>query len=46
MRVDRWGSQDTLVVNAAQREAGVGESGEAIPVEPGPQRDVLRWKWE
>lgn len=35
------GSQDTLVVNAAECEAGVGEAGEAIPVQPGPQRDVL-----
>lgn len=26
------GSQDTLVVDAVQCEAGVGESGEAIPV--------------
>lgn len=35
------GSQDTLVVNAAECEAGVGEAGEAIPVQPGPQGDVL-----
>lgn len=40
------GSQDTLVINAVQREAGVGESGKAIPVEPGPQRDVLRQRWK
>lgn len=33
--------QDTLVVDAAEREAGVGEAGEAIPVQPGPQGDVL-----
>lgn len=39
----RQGSQDTLVINAVQREAGVRESGEAIPVEPGPQREVL-WR--
>lgn len=35
------GSEDTLVIDAAQCEAGVGESGEAVPVQPGPQRDVL-----
>lgn len=37
----RQRSQDTLVINAAQGEAGVGESGKAIPVQPGPKRDVL-----
>ena len=34
-------------IDAVQCEAGVGESGEAIPVQPGPQWDVLwgRWEW-
>ena len=35
------GSQDTLVINAVECEAGVGEAGKAIPVQPGPQGDVL-----
>lgn len=41
------GCQDTLVIDAVKREAGVGESGEAVPVQPGSQRHVLwgRWKW-
>lgn len=34
----RW---DTLVIDAVQRETGVGEPGKAVPVKPGPQRDVL-----
>lgn len=39
-------SQDTLVINAAECEAGVGEAGEAVPVQPGPQGDVLWQRWE
>lgn len=33
--------KDTMVIDAIQCEAGVGESGKAITVQPSPQRDVL-----
>lgn len=33
--------EDTVVVDAIQCESGVGEAGEAITVQPRPQRDVL-----
>lgn len=33
--------QDTVIIDAIQCESGVGEPGEAVTVQPCPQRDIL-----